>query len=45
VSKYLVRRTKPPSQSWRVFLNNHLWDRLCFQRLCIGPIEPIPRQH
>ena len=26
VSKYLVRRTKPPSQSWRVFLNNHLWD-------------------
>ncbi len=26
VSKYLVRRTKPPSQSWRSFLNNHLWD-------------------
>ena len=26
VSKYLVRRTKPPSQSWRSFLNNHLCD-------------------
>jgi transposase InsO family protein len=26
VSKYLVRRSKPPSQSWRSFLNNHLWD-------------------
>ena len=26
VSKYLVRRTKPPSQSWRSFLNNHLWE-------------------
>ncbi len=26
VSKYLVRCTKPPSQSWRSFLNNHLWD-------------------
>jgi transposase InsO family protein len=26
VSKYLIRRTKPPSQSWRTFLNNHLWD-------------------
>ena len=23
VSKYLVRRAKPPSQSWRSFLNNH----------------------
>lgn len=26
VSKYLVRRTKPPSQSWRTFFHNHLWD-------------------
>jgi len=26
VSKYLVRRSKPPSQCWRSFLNNHLWD-------------------
>ena len=26
VSKYLVRRTKPPSQSWRSFLNNHPCD-------------------
>jgi len=26
VSKYMARRFKPPSQSWRTFLNNHLWD-------------------
>src|SRR3954453_8244658 len=24
VSKYLVRRRKPPSQTWRTFLQNHL---------------------
>jgi putative transposase len=24
VSKYLVRRRKPPSQTWRTFLDNHL---------------------
>ena len=24
VSKYLVRRHKPPSQTWRTFLNNHV---------------------
>ena len=22
----MVRQSKPPSQSWRTFLNNHLWD-------------------
>ncbi len=26
VSKCMVRRTKPPSQSWRSFLNNYLWE-------------------
>jgi hypothetical protein len=26
VSKYLVRRRKPPSQTWRTFLQNHLQD-------------------
>ena len=26
LSKYMVRQSKPPSQSWRTFLNNHLWD-------------------
>jgi putative transposase len=24
VSKYRVRRLKPPSQSWRAFLDNHI---------------------
>ena len=26
VSKYMVRHRKPPSQSWRAFLNNHVKD-------------------
>jgi transposase InsO family protein len=26
VSKYMVRRHKPPSQSWRAFLDNHVQD-------------------
>ena len=26
VSKYMVRHRKPPSQSWRTFLNNHVKD-------------------
>jgi putative transposase len=26
VAKYMVRRRKPPSQSWRTFLNNHVRD-------------------
>lgn len=26
VSKYMIRRTKPPSQSWRTFLENHATD-------------------
>jgi transposase InsO family protein len=26
ISKYLVRWPKPPSQTWRTFLNNHVWD-------------------
>jgi putative transposase len=26
VSKYMVRRQKPPSQTWRTFLENHLKD-------------------
>ncbi len=26
VSKYMIRNRKPPSQSWRTFLNNHLPD-------------------
>ena len=24
VSKYLLRRGKPPSQAWRTFLDNHM---------------------
>ena len=24
VSKYMVRRRKPPSQTWKTFLDNHL---------------------
>jgi putative transposase len=26
VAKYMVRQRKPPSQSWRTFLNNHVRD-------------------
>jgi len=26
VSKYMVRHRKPPSQTWRSFLDNHLGD-------------------
>jgi len=26
VAKYMVRQRKPPSQSWRTFLNNHVGD-------------------
>jgi hypothetical protein len=26
VSKYMVRRRKPPSPSWRAFLDNHVKD-------------------
>ena len=26
MSKYMVRHRKPPSQSWRAFLNNHVKD-------------------
>ena len=26
VSKYMVRHRKPPSPSWRAFLNNHVKD-------------------
>ena len=29
VSKYLVRNRKPPSQTWRTFLENHLTRALC----------------
>ena len=26
VAKYMVRQHKPPSQTWRIFLNNHVKD-------------------
>lgn len=25
VAKYMIRQRKPPSQTWRTFLNNHIW--------------------
>jgi hypothetical protein len=28
VGKYIVRKRKPPSQTWRTFLENHGFDRL-----------------
>jgi hypothetical protein len=29
VSKYLVRHRRPPSQTWRTFLDNHLGSLVC----------------
>jgi len=35
VSKYMIRRTKPPSQSWRTFLENHATDILAIDFLTV----------
>ena len=44
VSKYMIRRRRPPSQSWRTFLRNHAgrslrltcaWFRACTSSACL----------
>jgi transposase InsO family protein len=35
VSKYMVRRHKPPSQSWRAFLDNHVQDLVSIDFLTV----------
>ena len=37
VAKYMVRHRKPPSQTWRTFLNNHGLRRLLYRA-----DDPIP---
>ena len=41
VSKYLVRRHQPPSQTWRTFLDNHV-EIHGFRRLFYGADDPVP---
>jgi hypothetical protein len=36
VSKYMIRRRGPPSQSWRTFLRNHA-DAIAAIDLCVVP--------
>jgi hypothetical protein len=36
VSKYMIRRRRPPSQSWRTFLRNHA-DAIAAIDLCVVP--------
>ena len=44
VSKYLPRRSKPPSQTWRSLLMNHVSDRVSidFFTLPTVPFRPLP---
>src|SRR5580658_6757811 len=41
VSKYMVRRRKSPSQTWRTFLDNHI-QQLCLGRLLHRANDPLP---
>jgi len=36
VSKYMIRRRGPPSQTWRTFLRNHA-EAIAEIDLCVGP--------
>ena len=42
VSKYMARGCKPPSQTWRTFLENHV-TQTGFRRLLHCPHYPFPR--
>ena len=39
VSKYLPRHRKPPSQSWRTFLRNHLWEAIAIDFAVVSTIR------
>ena len=39
VSKYLPRRRKPPSQSWRTFLRNHLWEAIAIDFAVVSTVR------
>jgi hypothetical protein len=53
VSKYMVRGRKPPSQTWRTFLNNHVTQLVSidfftvptvrFQVLYVGSVVALPQ--
>lgn len=44
VAKYMVRRRKPPSQTWRTFLENHVQQLVAIDFLVV-PTRLIPRTH
>ena len=54
VAKYMLRRSKPPSQTWRTFLDNHVKNMvsvdfftvptLRFQVLYVFLVLAVPRQ-
>jgi hypothetical protein len=43
VGKYMVRGRKPPSQTWRTFLENHLKTMLSVDRVGPGSGGKFPR--
>src|SRR5262245_66231824 len=42
VSKYMIRRRRPPSQSWRTFLRNHA-EAIAAIDLCVVPTVTFER--
>src|SRR6202049_505201 len=42
VAKYMVRRRKPPSQTWRTFLNNHVKNLVSIDFFTATPAIPQP---
>jgi hypothetical protein len=42
VAKYMIRHRKPPSQTWKSFLKNHIAD-IAAVDFFIVPTEPSPR--
>jgi hypothetical protein len=44
VAKYLVRRSQPPSQTWRTFLRNHVGQIVAADFLSSRPRPPHPAE-
>ena len=42
VAKYMPRRSKPPSQTWRTFLNNHVGDLVAIDFFTVLTAPPVP---
>jgi hypothetical protein len=45
VAKYMVRHRKPPSQTWRTFLKNHMKDSVSadFFVVCLAKTPSAPK--